>query len=59
MKVKKMRKRQVEKLISSHGVLVYSKTYCPFSSETKELLNQNGVEFKVIELDTKSNGKEI
>jgi glutaredoxin 3 len=49
----------VEQLIASEKVLIYSKSYCPYSSETKELLQQKGVATKVIELNQIQNGKEI
>jgi len=38
---------------------VYSKSYCPYSNETKELLRQKKVPFKVFELNEIDDGIEI
>lgn len=35
---------------------MYSKTTCPFAAETKKLLTEKRVKFKLIELDTLPNG---
>ncbi|ABN67260.1 Glutaredoxin, partial [Scheffersomyces stipitis CBS 6054] len=40
-------------------VVVYSKTYCPYCTSTKNLFQGLGQEFKLVELDINSNGSEI
>ncbi|GAA0142721.1 oxidoreductase [Lithospermum erythrorhizon] len=42
---------RIKKIISDNPVVVYSKTYCPFSSEVKFLFKRLDVEAQVIELD--------
>ena len=37
--------------IDGNDVVVFSKSYCPFCSKTKELFTELGVDFKVHELD--------
>ena len=39
--------------------MVFSKSYCPYCTATKELLNGMGIEAKVIELDQIDKGSEI
>ncbi|KAK1437348.1 hypothetical protein QVD17_03139 [Tagetes erecta] len=41
----------VKKTITDNPVVVYSKTWCPYSSEVKSLFNQLGVQPVVVELD--------
>jgi len=41
----------VESEIESNDVVVFSKSYCPFCTKTKELFTSMNVEFKVHELD--------
>jgi len=40
-------------------VVIFSKTYCPFCTATKDLFAGLGVEAKIIELDNMANGSEI
>mmetsp|Transcript_25656 Transcript_25656/g.70603 ORF Transcript_25656/g.70603 Transcript_25656/m.70603 type:complete len:137 (-) Transcript_25656:3024-3434(-) len=41
----------VDAEIESNDVVVFSKSYCPFCTKTKELFNEMGVEYAVHELD--------
>ncbi|KAJ4733097.1 Glutaredoxin family protein [Rhynchospora pubera] len=41
----------VKKTVSDHPVVIYSKTWCSYSSEVKSLFKRIGVEPHVIELD--------
>ncbi|KAF3335821.1 monothiol glutaredoxin-S10 [Carex littledalei] len=41
----------VKKTVSEHPVVIYSKTWCSYSSEVKSLFKRIGVEPHVIELD--------
>ena len=45
--------------IAGNKVMVYSKSYCPFCVQTKNLLNEKGIEFKVKELDQIADGQKI
>ena len=42
-----------------NNVVVYSKTYCPHADDTKKLLVENGIPYKVYELDKMSEGRKI
>lgn len=52
-------KKSVESTIESSKILVYSKTYCPYCTATKDLLNKYGVDYKLIELNTTSDGGDV
>ena len=39
--------------------MVYSKSYCPFAKACKDLLTNQGITFKKIELDQVANGQQI
>lgn len=45
--------------IGSADVVVFSKTYCPFCTATKNLMNDLDINAKVIELDEVDNGAAI
>ena len=45
--------------ISSNKVMVFSKSYCPFCNQTKDLLKNKGIEYHAIELDQMSDGTTI
>jgi glutaredoxin 3 len=49
----------VKNEIASHDVVVFSKTYCPFCTATKGLLQDLSIKAKVIELDEVPNGSQI
>lgn len=46
---------QLQALIDSHNVLMFSKSTCPFCFELKRLLSSYGVHYKVFEVDKVSN----
>ncbi|ODQ47959.1 hypothetical protein PICMEDRAFT_32504 [Pichia membranifaciens NRRL Y-2026] len=50
---------QVEELIKTKPVFVASKTYCPYCSATKKLINEIYPEAYILELDTMEEGSEI
>eukprot|EP00252_Welwitschia_mirabilis_P012576 TRINITY_DN2771_c0_g1_i1.p1 TRINITY_DN2771_c0_g1~~TRINITY_DN2771_c0_g1_i1.p1 ORF type:complete len:119 (-),score=31.16 TRINITY_DN2771_c0_g1_i1:141-497(-) len=50
---------KAKEIVSSDSVVVFSKTYCPYCTEVKQLLQSLGAKMKVIELDTESDGAEI
>ena len=50
---------QIDSEVSSNNVMVYSKSWCPFCVQTKDLLNSKGIAFTVKELDQEANGDSI
>ena len=50
-------KIKIEEMISKNKVMVFSKSYCPFSKMTKALLLRKKVKFHSYELDTESDGQ--
>ncbi|KDO26206.1 hypothetical protein SPRG_08568 [Saprolegnia parasitica CBS 223.65] len=49
----------VKATLASHGVTVFSKTYCPYCTQAKSVLTSVGAPYHVIELDVVPNGDEI
>lgn len=45
--------------ISNNSVIVFSKSYCPYCTKTKELFQSLKVNAKIYELDTMNNGDDI
>ncbi|KAK7301543.1 hypothetical protein RJT34_12409 [Clitoria ternatea] len=50
---------KAKQIASSSPVAVFSKTYCGYCKRVKDLLNQLGASFKVIELDRENDGGDI
>ncbi|XP_004501914.1 glutaredoxin [Cicer arietinum] len=50
---------KAKNLAASSPVFVFSKTYCGYCKRVKDLFKQLGASYKVIELDTESDGGEI
>lgn len=49
-------KQNVESKVSANKVVVFSKTYCPYCTKTKSLLNSLGVDYSLVELDNVNDG---
>lgn len=49
-------KSNIEAKVSANKVVVYSKTYCPYCTKTKSLLNSLGVDYSLVELDNLNDG---
>ncbi|KAI8997433.1 thioredoxin-like protein [Pilobolus umbonatus] len=49
----------VEETIKTNRVVVYSKTYCPYCTKAKKVLQDMGIEFIAIELDQEDDGAAI
>ena len=49
-------KAQIEDLISTNKVMLFSKSYCPFCKATKKLLDSKKVEYVAYELDLEPQG---
>ncbi|GAU13095.1 hypothetical protein TSUD_173950 [Trifolium subterraneum] len=50
---------KAKEIVSSNPVVVFSKSYCPFCVQVKNLFTSLGATFKAIELDSESDGSEI
>ncbi|KAK2442901.1 glutaredoxin [Trifolium repens] len=50
---------KAKEIASSSPVVVFSKTYCGYCNRVKALLKQLGATYKVLELDTESDGGDI
>ena len=44
-------KTKAQNLINDNGVVVFSKSYCPYCKASKDLLTQLGAKYEVLELD--------
>ena len=49
----------IESQISANKVTVFSKSYCPYCSSTKALLDTMDVDYKAIELDQRDDGAAV
>jgi glutaredoxin 3 len=54
-----MSKADVESMIGSSNVVIFSKSYCPYCDRTKALFTSMGVRFNSIELDQRKDGSAI
>lgn len=52
-------KNRIKNLISQNKIMVFSKTYCPYSKMAKSVFEDLKVEFKVHEVDEDEKGPEI
>lgn len=50
---------KVEGIIISNRVVIFSKTYCPYCVRAKALLSENGINFRLIELDEVDDGPDM
>ncbi|KVI06354.1 glutaredoxin-like [Cynara cardunculus var. scolymus] len=50
---------KVKEIVSSHPVVVFSKTYCGFCKRMKQLFSELNVSYKLVELDEESDGNEV
>ncbi|ORY45864.1 glutaredoxin-1 [Rhizoclosmatium globosum] len=48
-----------EDAIAANKVMVFSKSYCPYCTSAKKILNKHGIPFQVIELDIVQDGAAI
>ncbi|KAJ6751619.1 hypothetical protein OIU85_002085 [Salix viminalis] len=54
-----MAMNKAKELVSTNSVVVFSKTFCPYCTKVKQLLNQLGAKYIAVELDTEKDGNEI
>ena len=52
-------KATIQAEIDGNNVMVYSKSYCPFAKQTKDLFKSKGIDAKIVELDQVGNGQDI
>ncbi|KAJ5239314.1 hypothetical protein N7468_003933 [Penicillium chermesinum] len=52
-------KTKAQTLINENGVVVFSKSYCPYCSASKQLLRDLGAKFELLELDEIEDGNAI
>ncbi|KAK1141117.1 Glutaredoxin [Aspergillus melleus] len=52
-------KTKAQTLINENGVVVFSKSYCPYCKASKQLLNELGAKYATVELDEISDGSAI
>ncbi|KAI8529049.1 hypothetical protein RHMOL_Rhmol12G0195600 [Rhododendron molle] len=50
---------KVKEIIDSNPVVVFSKTYCGYCKQVKQLLSKLGATYKVVELDEENDGSEM
>ncbi|KAL0477782.1 GRXC4 [Acrasis kona] len=49
----------IDEQLKGNKVVVFSKSYCPYCTKTKQLFKQLNVDAKVIELDQRDDGADI
>ncbi|KAL6709239.1 Glutaredoxin [Coniothyrium glycines] len=52
-------KTKVQSIIDENPVAVFSKSYCPYCKQAKQLLSESGAKFYAIELDQVDDGSAI
>ncbi|KAJ5287923.1 hypothetical protein N7478_003609, partial [Penicillium angulare] len=52
-------KTKVQSLINENGVVVFSKSYCPYCAATKRSLNKLGAKFVLLELNEIDDGRAL
>ncbi|KAI1329086.1 putative glutaredoxin [Xylariaceae sp. FL0255] len=52
-------KTKAQKIIDENAVAVFSKSYCPYCSASKKLLDSMGAKYHLVELDEVSDGSDI
>ena len=51
--------KSIDDYINENKVMMFSKSYCPFCTQAKNLLQQKGVEFFALELDQIPEGAQL
>ena len=51
--------KTIDDYISENKVMMFSKSYCPFCTQAKTLLQNKGVEFFAVELDQMPDGQAL
>lgn len=51
--------KKVQQMVDDNGVVVFSKSYCPYCNNTKRLLDGYGAKYTHYELNQESDGSDI
>ncbi|KAK0619434.1 putative glutaredoxin [Immersiella caudata] len=51
--------QKVQQLINDNGVVVFSKSYCPYCNNTKRLLDSYGAKYAHYELNQEEDGSDV
>ncbi|EHK19476.1 uncharacterized protein TRIVIDRAFT_80922 [Trichoderma virens Gv29-8] len=51
--------KEVQRIIDQNSVVIFSKTWCPYSSAAKQTLNRLKVQYEVVELDNRHDGDDL
>ncbi|KAK3326145.1 thioredoxin-like protein [Apodospora peruviana] len=51
--------KKAQQLIDENGVMVFSKSYCPYCKNTKRILDGLNAKYKAYELNEESDGNEL
>ncbi|KAF7563598.1 hypothetical protein G7046_g497 [Stylonectria norvegica] len=51
--------KKIQEIINDHNVVVFSKSYCPYCRQTKQVLSSLDAEFETVELDQISDGSAL
>ncbi|KAL2146633.1 hypothetical protein VTI28DRAFT_3132 [Corynascus sepedonium] len=51
--------KKAQQLIDDNGVMVFSKSYCPYCNNTKRILDGLNAKYKAIELNQEEDGDDI
>ncbi|KAL4814342.1 thioredoxin-like protein [Aspergillus spinulosporus] len=52
-------KVKAQQIIDENGVVVFSKSYCPYCKASKSLLSELGAKYYALELDTIDDGADL
>ncbi|KAL4911546.1 hypothetical protein BDW74DRAFT_173002 [Aspergillus multicolor] len=52
-------KVKAQQIIDENGVVVFSKSYCPYCKASKNLLNELGAKYYALELDNIEDGDDL
>ncbi|KAL4761612.1 glutaredoxin [Aspergillus foveolatus] len=52
-------KIKAQQIIDENGVVVFSKSYCPYCKASKSLLSELGAKYYALELDTIDDGADL
>merc|ERR1711982_284547 len=50
---------KIQAMIDDNKVMVFSKSYCPFAKQTKDLFKAKSIDAKIYELDQEGDGADI
>ncbi|KAK4082383.1 uncharacterized protein Triagg1_2195 [Trichoderma aggressivum f. europaeum] len=51
--------KEVQRIIDTNNVVVFSKTWCPYCKATKQKLNELKAQYEVVELDNRNDGDDL